>query len=224
MSIEQSQRLQRWSLWIDAICINQSDPQERARQVSIMDEIYARCRSVIAWLGLPDYEDGDQESWVLRGNLMFAESLPGNAGDDIHRQAGIDRHRELGNPFARDPDAPASAYRFCSSIVSRPWFERRWVIQEMALAPTGYFMLGSTLTHRPYFGAMLESMGSTKDSYFTARRQSPRPPISFPRLCLRHDRAKCSDPRDRVYALRSMAKKGSFPWTTRIACTRRILR
>ncbi|KAL1893339.1 hypothetical protein Sste5346_006517 [Sporothrix stenoceras] len=37
--------------WIDAICINQDDVDERNRQVRIMDQIYFRASSVIIWLG-----------------------------------------------------------------------------------------------------------------------------------------------------------------------------
>jgi hypothetical protein len=38
-------------LWIDAICINQSDRAEQASQVSMMTDIYSRCTQVIVWLG-----------------------------------------------------------------------------------------------------------------------------------------------------------------------------
>ncbi|UPL02766.1 hypothetical protein LCI18_013700 [Fusarium solani-melongenae] len=42
-------------LWIDALCINQSDVQERSQQVALMRKIYSCCRQDIAWLGeLPD--------------------------------------------------------------------------------------------------------------------------------------------------------------------------
>lgn len=38
-------------LWIDAICIDQSQTTERNEQVRSMDEIYTRATSVLAWLG-----------------------------------------------------------------------------------------------------------------------------------------------------------------------------
>lgn len=38
-------------LWIDAICINQSDIEERNRQVQLMAYIYSRAKEVIVWLG-----------------------------------------------------------------------------------------------------------------------------------------------------------------------------
>jgi hypothetical protein len=38
-------------LWIDAICINQADVEERNRQVQLMAYIYSRATTVIVWLG-----------------------------------------------------------------------------------------------------------------------------------------------------------------------------
>jgi hypothetical protein len=41
-------------LWIDAICINQIDIEEKNHQVGLMKHIYREARSVIAWLGPSD--------------------------------------------------------------------------------------------------------------------------------------------------------------------------
>jgi hypothetical protein len=41
-------------LWIDAICINQSNVAERNGQVSRMGQIYSNAESVIVWLGILD--------------------------------------------------------------------------------------------------------------------------------------------------------------------------
>ena len=38
-------------IWIDAICINQMDNDEKAQQVMLMKSIYSKCREVIMWLG-----------------------------------------------------------------------------------------------------------------------------------------------------------------------------
>lgn len=37
--------------WIDAICINQSDADEKTRQIRIMPHIYFRAQVVLVWLG-----------------------------------------------------------------------------------------------------------------------------------------------------------------------------
>ncbi|KAL8685428.1 MAG: hypothetical protein Q9218_007766 [Villophora microphyllina] len=38
-------------LWIDAICINQGNREEKGRQVALMDSIYRNAQKVIVWLG-----------------------------------------------------------------------------------------------------------------------------------------------------------------------------
>lgn len=42
-------------LWVDAICINQSDTSERSRQVQLMGEIFSRADIVLAYLGQERY-------------------------------------------------------------------------------------------------------------------------------------------------------------------------
>jgi len=38
-------------LWIDAICINQQDDNEKSKQVAMMRDIFESCDEVICWLG-----------------------------------------------------------------------------------------------------------------------------------------------------------------------------
>lgn len=51
----------RWSrrtVWMDAICINQDDMNERGHQVHLMPQIYSRARRVLIYIGeaLPEDE------------------------------------------------------------------------------------------------------------------------------------------------------------------------
>ncbi|KAK8034897.1 heterokaryon incompatibility protein-domain-containing protein [Apiospora rasikravindrae] len=39
------------AMWIDAICINQDDLEERAAQVALMKQVYSKAREVLIWLG-----------------------------------------------------------------------------------------------------------------------------------------------------------------------------
>jgi len=41
-------------IWIDQICINQNDMEERGRQVSIMHRIYGQAGQTLIWLGRPN--------------------------------------------------------------------------------------------------------------------------------------------------------------------------
>jgi hypothetical protein len=46
-------------LWIDAICINQKDGQEKGIQVGSMRETYAKASATLSWLG-PSTDDSDR--------------------------------------------------------------------------------------------------------------------------------------------------------------------
>jgi len=52
-------------LWVDAICINQADLEERTQQVQLMGDIYAGSTRTIAWLG-PAAESSDVAIAELR--------------------------------------------------------------------------------------------------------------------------------------------------------------
>jgi hypothetical protein len=41
-------------LWIDAICINQKDNEEKSQQIKSMQELYSTASLVIIWLGKSD--------------------------------------------------------------------------------------------------------------------------------------------------------------------------
>jgi hypothetical protein len=37
--------------WIDAICIDQSNPAEKAHQIAAMPRLYSQAQQVLCWLG-----------------------------------------------------------------------------------------------------------------------------------------------------------------------------
>lgn len=58
-------------LWVDAICINQADIQERNSQVSIMIDIYKASERTFVWLG-----EGDSDAYLAlqftrRASLIY---------------------------------------------------------------------------------------------------------------------------------------------------------
>ncbi|KAK0709563.1 heterokaryon incompatibility [Lasiosphaeria miniovina] len=58
-------RLLERIIWIDAICINQHDNNEKGQQVQSTTKIYANANRVIVWLG-EAAEDSDQALGALR--------------------------------------------------------------------------------------------------------------------------------------------------------------
>lgn len=57
-------------LWVDAICINQTDDAEKAIQVGMMTEIYASTSQVLVWLG-PEQGESDR-AMLLLDHMMAA--------------------------------------------------------------------------------------------------------------------------------------------------------
>ena len=58
-------------LWIDYLCINQSDAEEKSWQVRLMGDIYQKAEKVIAWLGPAD---SDSDSTVDYLNMVGAKA------------------------------------------------------------------------------------------------------------------------------------------------------
>lgn len=110
-------------LWVDAICIDQQNSQERGAQVTLMGVIFSRASKVCAWLGSA-VKDSDR----AMDFLSYLSS--GKAHHEVHqhRNSTLLRWRE---------DRMALA-----NLIRRSWFSRAWIIQEVALAKNVLFMCG----------------------------------------------------------------------------------
>ena len=121
-------------LWADSVCINQADITERSSQVAMMGEIFRQARSVLVWLGPGDERTG--HVFDLFRTLSFKAK---EYGVD---QASIDTAERPWQAFADGPtqrgrlDTVAIDYDFngMDELYSNPWFQRLWVVQEVALA------------------------------------------------------------------------------------------
>ncbi|KAM0426100.1 hypothetical protein ACHAPT_008731 [Fusarium lateritium] len=108
-------------VWVDAICINQTNIPERSSQVANMDRIYSSCSRVIVYLG-PDMAVPLHERHARRGKLHELET------------------------GAIEPVFPAEAqqprpYRL-KHLLSRRYFSRIWVVQELLLSQRAVMRIG----------------------------------------------------------------------------------
>ncbi|OGM45294.1 hypothetical protein ABOM_006462 [Aspergillus bombycis] len=107
-------------LWIDAICINQENLDEKSRQIPLMRTIYAQADRVIVWLG-DAFEHGDTALETIRD--LAKKKAMGGKGSDTKR--------------AQSSSEP------CLKLLQRKWFRRIWVLQEAGVARSIEIMCGS---------------------------------------------------------------------------------
>ncbi|GIZ44585.1 hypothetical protein CKM354_000777900 [Cercospora kikuchii] len=114
-------------LWVDAVCINQRDNEERATQVQMMTAIYQNAKRVIVWVG-PE----SKTTPYLRITYQF------------WKQESVDDAGKLaeGSVFDHAKMHP-QANEAVQSMLSREWFGRAWVMQEAILARDAVIRCGA---------------------------------------------------------------------------------
>ncbi|PMD47938.1 HET-domain-containing protein [Hyaloscypha variabilis F] len=104
----------RRRLWIDAICIDQSNLFERNGQVSMMGSIYTQAQHTVIYLGRSTF--GTELNFEVFSTNTTAVQNP------IQRSSGIRSVAE--------------------EILSRPWFTRVWIFQELVLSQDPWIQCG----------------------------------------------------------------------------------
>jgi hypothetical protein len=100
--------------YIDAICINQTDDQEKSHQVTLMGSIYRNASLVVSWLGQ-----------ASESTKMAFELLRGP-------------RREWANRLDYQTRKPLS-----QCFYDQPYWKRLWIIQEVLLARDAIIISGS---------------------------------------------------------------------------------
>ncbi|PSS25238.1 hypothetical protein M430DRAFT_133506 [Amorphotheca resinae ATCC 22711] len=204
-------------LWVDALCINQEDDEERSQQVSYMSLIYSKAMSTVIYLGDRD-SDTDRAFDALE---MFSQ----------------DRHLpDLPIWKADDPGRIEWAgVLVIERILLFPWWGRTWIIQEVALARNLVMVCGKRSLNwdsvvTPAVHSMVKHVNSccmgcvAQKDYQRANRRLKSPlyqlmqnldtirrsiqrgsaPALLQLLKNYRDR-EATDPRDKVYALLGIA-------------------
>ena len=71
-------------MWIDAICVDQDNSEERSSQVLMMDSIYSGAEKVLVWLG-KDMTDFSNFAW-FHSDALASEYLQGSQTDSIMKR------------------------------------------------------------------------------------------------------------------------------------------
>ncbi|KAI0164377.1 HET-domain-containing protein [Hypoxylon sp. FL1284] len=120
-------------IWIDAICINQSDESERSQQVEIMAEIYRSAKRVIIWLGSAD--SFTRPAWEL------IRALSCLSDDDLTRIKPHENENKHNIRVLGHTNSPKN-WMALGLLFERRWFGRAWVVQELVLAQSTTVLCG----------------------------------------------------------------------------------
>ncbi|KAK8084379.1 hypothetical protein PG997_005650 [Apiospora hydei] len=104
-------------LWIDALCIKQSDNSEKNHQLPLMGDIYARASKTVIWLGRAS-QDSD-----------FAMKQIQTIGTEYRRL------RKLPPASWFETSFQEAGWNAMAALMARPWWGRVWIIQEVLNVP-----------------------------------------------------------------------------------------
>lgn len=191
--------------WIDAICIDQSNLDERNHQVGLMKRIYSTASNVYIWLG--------RETASSR---LAMEFLTNEGREALRRQ--VDDYRPIWG------DRQGQAIR---DLFQRPYWRRMWVIQEIIHAKTLTVWCGSQRVDWPVLDQLYLTMKTLQEENQLENHPSATEILRSPALVMVWQRAhwrhpetptpklqtlvetfqgwECTDIRDKIYALVSMA-------------------
>lgn len=158
-------KLEDLYLWVDALCLNQNDEDEKSRQIPRMGDIFTFAERVYCWLG--ENEDNENEDIITA--MAAANSCGMNYESEQPPQFSDDDH--------------AAIYRGVNRLAKRAWFERFWVIQEVAL-PTKVpvILAGGSWLHMEFLISLLKylyEIGAGKKAFLEMSHSSWRRLVSF---------------------------------------------
>ncbi|OSS48751.1 hypothetical protein B5807_06858 [Epicoccum nigrum] len=177
------------TMWVDAICINQHDIEERSSQVLLMKDIYTSAERVLIYLGYEEPSDAEVAAFIRDSEVPNTEG-------EIH-----------------------NLLNHMISFCRRPWFGRLWVAQELALSQRDPRVHVGTLTlpwlqlydyivgldrrlpasfgGHPRLTAFMESTVGVR----RLGRVRAVPTTSLSLQAFRSAPALASDPRDKIFGL-----------------------
>ena len=137
-------------LWIDAVCISQSDAVEKSAEIRRMFSIYANAKTVVSWLG-PAADDSDLA--IRSIDKMGCHVLSCGplqeilAGCHDHKIEQLKRNATIGQ--GSEVTIPISPL---VSLFQREFWRRIWIMQEVTMSKVLIFVCGqSSVAWHPFF-------------------------------------------------------------------------
>lgn len=200
------------TIWVDAVCIDQSNDRERGHQVSQMSHIYRQAEQVIFWLGQPT----DTTCVIMDSlKLLELESLHHRCRDWTSTD---ERWKALWLQSVQPALKETITWNLetrqrtgLEHLLSAPWFKRVWILQEVSNAKTAVVCSGGKFVSARIFSLAPFLLGVTPVSHCQAVLDiMPGPSRKHSwwsqsqdlyTLLLKFRASEAGDPRDKIYAL-----------------------
>jgi hypothetical protein len=205
------------TLWIDQICIDQSNHDERCAQVQIMKDIYHGADHVIVWLG----ESTADTNAALQFVRILEEHLIGS--EDLTTSTLLGESETFFTSAVLSGDNPG--WLAFAKIFVLPWFSRVWVVQESMVAKSLVFQWGSNQISWETISGIVSKLGnshvlgtlvfadpsSTPARFLISRVQGFQSDriITLHSLLAAFSFHDSTDPRDKIYALLGLIRNAT---------------
>ena len=142
--------------WIDQVCINQEDLEERSSQVGIMDQIYQKSAFTITWLGREDRYTKKAASVIAKlyptmDRFVNSDIMPySDEHEDAYRKAGIPYISKMG-------------WDSLAALFQRQYFRRLWIVQEQVLSNVVLIYCGSVEIPWKHLGVAAQLLDQRQD-------------------------------------------------------------
>ncbi|PMD20692.1 hypothetical protein NA56DRAFT_704495 [Hyaloscypha hepaticicola] len=177
--------------WIDAICINQRDVEERNRQLPMMKWIYFRADTVVTWLGRK-YSKYQMSAKVQNNSWATSEITDESWGTLKNGVSEKDRNERA----------------LVKELRSDEYWDRLWIIQEIGQARQNLVCFGTSAMAWNAFIEMVTVRESGGDGPLRLNRlvkEKYTGSLTLQTLLQDHRKALCKEPRDKIYGLIGLA-------------------
>lgn len=168
-------------LWIDAICIRQSNHVEKAWQIMQMPETFGRAKVVYMWLGAASVETNLTMDFISRVGPKARACDAGAFSLDLKKEELITSYIKRQSSFPEADGADSKLGRFFYDLLSeaalqtqsplttgirdilqRDYWHRIWIIQEVVLAKDPIVVIGEKCVPLDVFDAALTAIRRCK--------------------------------------------------------------
>jgi hypothetical protein len=131
-------------LWVDQVCINQSNPSERSHQVDLMGDIYASAEQVLICLST-EHDTAGGIGWLHRLSRDLPMDYCRLSEDEEYDDDA--QSKDFFHVNWHDEDFHLGWDAFIRQVLTSPWWSRAWVRQEFIRSPQAYFMAAFESIH-----------------------------------------------------------------------------